>query len=47
MINVEMLSTGDEVLHGQIIDTMLPGLPIFSLSKGLPVNAPQYGGRQS
>ena len=29
MINVEMLSTGDEVLHGQ----MLPGLPIFSLSK--------------
>ena len=21
MINVEMLSTGDEVLHGQIIDT--------------------------
>ena len=21
MLNVEMLSTGDEVLHGQIIDT--------------------------
>ncbi len=34
MINVEMLSTGDEVLHGQIIDTnAAPGSPIFSLSK--------------
>ena len=33
MINVEMLSTGDEVLHGQIIDTNAARLPIFSLSK--------------
>ena len=33
MINVEMLSTGDEVLHGQIIDTNAARSPISSLSK--------------
>jgi molybdopterin-biosynthesis enzyme MoeA-like protein len=33
MINVEMLSTGDEVLHGQIIDTNAAWLADFSLSK--------------
>lgn len=31
MLNVEMLSTGDEVLHGQIVDTNAARWPIFSL----------------
>lgn len=30
MLNVEMLSTGDEVLHGQILTPMPPGWLIFS-----------------
>ena len=35
MLKVEMLSTGDEVLHGQIVDTNAAWLAIIS---------PQYGG---
>jgi molybdopterin-biosynthesis enzyme MoeA-like protein len=31
MLNVEMLSTGDEVLHGQIIDTNAAWLADFFL----------------
>lgn len=31
MLNVEMLSTGDEVLHGQIVDTNAARLADFSL----------------
>lgn len=30
MLNVEMLSTGDEVLHGQIVDTNAAWRLIFS-----------------
>lgn len=30
MLNVEMLSTGDEVLHGQIVDTNAAWLADFS-----------------
>ncbi len=30
MLNVEMLSTGDEVLHGQIVDTNAARWLIFS-----------------
>lgn len=37
MLKVEMLSTGDEVLHGQIVDTNAAGWPIF-LSSGLPLS---------
>lgn len=34
MLKVEMLSTGDEVLHGQIVDTNAAGWPIFSFIRG-------------
>jgi hypothetical protein len=34
MLNVEMLSTGDEVLHGQIVDTNAAWLADFSLIRG-------------
>lgn len=34
MLKVEMLSTGDEVLHGQIVDTNAAGWPIFSFTGG-------------
>ena len=37
MINVEMLSTGDEVLHGQIIDTNAAWLANFFFEQGLPL----------
>lgn len=37
MINVEMLSTGDEVLHGQIIDTNAAWLADFFFEQGLPL----------
>ncbi|WP_434639601.1 nicotinamide mononucleotide deamidase-related protein YfaY [Klebsiella sp. I138] len=37
MINVEMLSTGDEVLHGQIIDTNAAWLADFFFNQGLPL----------
>ncbi|MHB0166839.1 nicotinamide mononucleotide deamidase-related protein YfaY [Klebsiella pneumoniae] len=36
MLNVEMLSTGDEVLHGQIIDTNAAWLADFFFNQGLP-----------
>lgn len=37
MINVEMLSTGDEVLHGQITDTNAAWLADFFFNQGLPL----------
>lgn len=37
MLKVEMLSTGDEVLHGQIVDTNAAGWPIF-FHQGLPLS---------
>ena len=36
MLNVEMLSTGDEVLHGQIVDTNAAWLADF-FNQGLPL----------
>ncbi|VFS80575.1 CinA-like protein [Raoultella planticola] len=40
MINVEMLSTGDEVLHGQIVDTKCRVAGRFLFQSGITVNAP-------
>ncbi|HDZ2917680.1 TPA: nicotinamide mononucleotide deamidase-related protein YfaY [Klebsiella pneumoniae] len=37
MLNVEMLSTGDEVLHVQIIDTNAAWLADFFFNQGLPL----------
>ncbi|GKL57952.1 CinA-like protein [Klebsiella pneumoniae] len=37
MLNVEMLSTGDEVLHGQIIDTNAAWLADFFFNQGFPL----------
>lgn len=37
MINVEMLSTGDEVLHGQIIDTNAAWLADYFFNQGVPL----------
>lgn len=37
MISVEMLSTGDEVLHGQITDTNAAWLANFFFEQGLPL----------
>ena len=37
MLNVEMLSTGDDVLHGQIIDTNAAWLADFFFNQGLPL----------
>ncbi|POP47874.1 competence/damage-inducible protein A [Superficieibacter electus] len=37
MINVEMLSTGDEVLHGQIVDTNAAWLADFLFTQGFPL----------
>lgn len=37
MLNVEMLSTGDEVLHGLIIDTNAAWLADFFFNQGLPL----------
>ncbi|HCI6428654.1 TPA: nicotinamide mononucleotide deamidase-related protein YfaY [Klebsiella quasipneumoniae subsp. similipneumoniae] len=37
MLNVEMLSTGDEVLHGQIVDTNAAWLADFFFNHGLPL----------
>lgn len=39
MIRVEMLSTGDEVLHGQIIDTNAAWLADYLFNQGLPINS--------
>ncbi|AST80726.1 TPA: nicotinamide mononucleotide deamidase-related protein YfaY [Citrobacter freundii] len=38
MLNVEMLSTGDEVLHGQIVDTNAAWLADFFFNQGLPLS---------
>lgn len=38
MLNVEMLSTGDEVLHGQITDTNAAWLADFFFEQGLPLS---------
>ncbi|WP_025122824.1 MULTISPECIES: nicotinamide mononucleotide deamidase-related protein YfaY [unclassified Serratia (in: enterobacteria)] len=38
MLRVEMLSTGDEVLHGQIIDTNAAWLADYLFQQGLPMN---------
>lgn len=43
MLKVEMLSTGDEVLHGQIVDTNAAWLADFSFIR-VAFNSPQYGG---
>lgn len=37
MLKVEMLSTGDEVLHGQIVDTNAAWLADFFFHQGLPL----------
>ncbi|HCM4294285.1 TPA: nicotinamide mononucleotide deamidase-related protein YfaY [Klebsiella quasipneumoniae] len=37
MLNVEMLSTGDEVLHGQIVDTNAAWLADFFFNQGIPL----------
>lgn len=37
MLNVEMLSTGDEVLNGQIVDTNAAWLADFFFNQGLPL----------
>lgn len=37
MLKVEMLSTGDEVLHGQIVDTNAAWLADFFFHQGLPI----------
>ncbi len=39
MLIVEMLSTGDEVLHGQIIDTNAAWLADYFFQQGLPLNS--------
>ncbi len=38
MIKIEMLSTGDEVLHGQIVDTNAAWLADYLFSQGLPMS---------
>lgn len=38
MLNVEMLSTGDEVLHGQIVDTNAAWLADFFFNHGVPLS---------
>ncbi|SUB15790.1 CinA-like protein [Pantoea agglomerans] len=39
MIRVEMLSTGDEVLHGQIVDTNAAWLADMLFQQGLPMTS--------
>ena len=39
MIRVEMLSTGDEVLHGQIVDTNAAWLADMLFQHGLPMTS--------
>ncbi len=38
MLKVEMLSTGDEVLHGQIVDTNAAWLADFFFNQGVPLS---------
>ncbi len=44
MIRVEMLSTGDEVLHGQIVDTNAAWLAEMLFQEGLPMTSRQTVG---
>ena len=44
MLNVEMLSTGDEVLHGQIVDTNAAWLADFFFNQGLTLTRRHTGG---
>lgn len=44
MLHVEMLSTGDEVLHGQIIDTNSAWLSDYFFQQGLPLTARSTAG---
>lgn len=44
MLNVEMLSTGDEVLHGQIVDTNAAWLADVFFNQGLPLTRRQTVG---
>ncbi|HBV39566.1 MAG TPA: competence/damage-inducible protein A, partial [Erwinia sp.] len=44
MIRVEMLSTGDEVLHGQIVDTNAAWLAELLFQQGLPMTSRQTVG---
>ncbi|MEM6160790.1 nicotinamide mononucleotide deamidase-related protein YfaY [Erwinia sp. P6884] len=44
MIRVEMLSTGDEVLHGQIVDTNAAWLAEVLFQNGLPMSSRQTVG---
>ncbi|WP_034944359.1 nicotinamide mononucleotide deamidase-related protein YfaY [Erwinia oleae] len=44
MIRVEMLSTGDEVLHGQIVDTNAAWLADVLFQNGLPMTSRQTTG---
>ena len=44
MIRVEMLSTGDEVLHGQIVDTNAVWLANILFEQGLPMTSRQTVG---
>ena len=44
MIRVEMLSTGDEVLHGQIVDTNAAWLAGVLFEHGLPMTRRQTVG---
>ncbi|MBF3320925.1 hypothetical protein ISU69_17655, partial [Leptospira borgpetersenii serovar Hardjo-bovis] len=37
MLQTEMLSTGDEVLHGQIVDTNAAWLADLFFNQGLPL----------
>lgn len=39
MLRVEMLCTGDEVLHGQIIDTNAAWLADYLFQQGLPMTS--------
>jgi len=39
MLRVEMLSTGDEVLHGQIVDTNSAWLANYLFEQGLPMTS--------
>lgn len=44
MIRVEMLATGDEVLHGQIVDTNAAWLAGVLFENGLPMTSRQTTG---
>jgi molybdopterin-biosynthesis enzyme MoeA-like protein len=39
MLRVEMLSTGDEVLHGQIVDSNSAWLANYLFEQGLPMTS--------